>query len=101
VMGHVFPFSPKYGTPASRMPQVPSPTVKARARRLREASADRRHRWLETLVGTEQKVLVEREDGTGHAENFAPVRVDGARVGRIVDARIAAIENDLLIGVTE
>jgi len=101
VMGHIFPFSPKRGTPAARMPRVPSEIVKARARSLREASAERRHRWLETLVGTKQKVLVEREDGTGHAENFAPVRVDRARVGRIVDARIAAVENDLLIGVTE
>ena len=101
VMGHIFPFSPKRGTPAARMPRVPSEIVKARARSLREASAERRHRWLETLVGTKQKVLVEREDGTGHAENFAPVRVDRARVGRIVDARITAVENDLLIGVTE
>jgi threonylcarbamoyladenosine tRNA methylthiotransferase MtaB len=101
VMGHIFPFSPKKGTPAARMPQVPSPIVKARARRLREATADRRRRWLEILVGTEQKVLVEREDGIGHAENFAPVRVEGARVGRIVDARITAVENDLLIGAAE
>jgi threonylcarbamoyladenosine tRNA methylthiotransferase MtaB len=101
VMGHIFPFSPKKGTPAARMPQVPSPIVKARARRLREATADRRRRWLETLVGREQKVLVEREDGIGHSENFAPVRVEGARVGGIVDARITAVENDLLIGAAE
>jgi threonylcarbamoyladenosine tRNA methylthiotransferase MtaB len=75
VMGHIFPFSPKQGTPAARMPQVAPPVVKERARRLREATARRREAWLQSLVGTTQRVLVEREDGFGHAENFAPVRV--------------------------
>jgi threonylcarbamoyladenosine tRNA methylthiotransferase MtaB len=74
VMGHVFPFSPKRGTPASLMPQVPPAIVRERARRLREACARRKHVWLEALVGTRQRVLVER-DGSGHAENFAPVRL--------------------------
>ncbi|HEX5183176.1 MAG TPA: tRNA (N(6)-L-threonylcarbamoyladenosine(37)-C(2))-methylthiotransferase MtaB [Allosphingosinicella sp.] len=74
VMGHVFPFSPKRGTPAARMPQVPPPVVKERARRLREACARRKRAWLEGLVGTNQHVLVEK-DGMGHAENFAPVFV--------------------------
>ena len=105
VMGHIFPFSPKRGTPAARMPQVPPAIVRERARRLREASAARRRGWLEALVGTSQKVLVEREDGTGHAENFAPVRVarrvDGKVVGRIIEARIVGVEADVLIGAAE
>ncbi|HST35466.1 MAG TPA: tRNA (N(6)-L-threonylcarbamoyladenosine(37)-C(2))-methylthiotransferase MtaB [Allosphingosinicella sp.] len=96
VMGHIFPFSPKRGTPAARMPQVPPPLAKHRARRLREACAGQRATWLERLVGTTQLVLVER-DGMGHAENFAPVRVPG-EAGRIVEARISGIENDMLIG---
>jgi threonylcarbamoyladenosine tRNA methylthiotransferase MtaB len=73
VMGHIFPFSPKAGTPAARMPQVEPAVVKARARRLREACAGRRAAWLEGMVGTTQRVLVEK-GGLGHAENFAPVR---------------------------
>jgi threonylcarbamoyladenosine tRNA methylthiotransferase MtaB len=85
VLGHVFPFSPKRGTPAARMPQVPPPVVKERARRLRAACAARKAAWLKGLVGTRQRVLVER-DGTGHAENFAPVRIapplDGEGLGR-------------------
>ena len=97
VMGHIFPFSPKRGTPAARMPQVPPPIVKQRARRLREACAAQRAAWLRSLVGTTQRVLVEK-DGLGHAENFAPVRVAG-ETGGIVEARIAGIENDVLIGV--
>jgi threonylcarbamoyladenosine tRNA methylthiotransferase MtaB len=99
VMGHIFPFSPKRGTPAARMPEVDPQAVKARAKRLREASAARGRTWLRAMVGTEQKVLVEREDGTGHAENFAPVRVAGAEVGRIVAARVTGIEDGILIGV--
>jgi threonylcarbamoyladenosine tRNA methylthiotransferase MtaB len=81
VMGHIFPYSPKAGTPAARMPQVAPQVVKARARRLREAAARRRAAWLAGMVGTTQKVLVER-GGTGHAENFAPVRITGARSSR-------------------
>jgi threonylcarbamoyladenosine tRNA methylthiotransferase MtaB len=81
VMGHIFPFSPKRGTPAARMPRVAPEVVKERARRLREACARRRAQWLEGLVGTTQRVLVER-GGSGHAENFAPVRVNQIRSSR-------------------
>ncbi|HEY5723588.1 MAG TPA: tRNA (N(6)-L-threonylcarbamoyladenosine(37)-C(2))-methylthiotransferase MtaB [Allosphingosinicella sp.] len=123
VMGHIFPFSPKKGTPAARMPQVPAQVAKARARRLREGTARRKAAWLRSLVGTRQKVLVEREDGTGHAENFAPVRIvrrsrergdpasfptavprrdsrfrgnDGS-VGEIVTANITGLDGDSLL----
>jgi len=103
VMGHIFPYSPKLGTPAARMPAVPAATVKQRARRLREATARRRALWLSSLVGTKQKVLVEREDGAGHAENFAPVRVappsgGGNTAGEIVTVRIAAVDGETLVG---
>jgi threonylcarbamoyladenosine tRNA methylthiotransferase MtaB len=74
VMGHIFPFSPRRGTPAARMPQVAPAVVKERARRLRDACAGRKALWLDGMVGTKQRVLVER-DGKGHAENFAPVQV--------------------------
>jgi threonylcarbamoyladenosine tRNA methylthiotransferase MtaB len=78
VMGHIFPFSPKRGTPAARMPQVAPAVVKERARRLREACARRKTAWLQGLVGMTQRVLVEK-DGSGHAENFAPVEVREAK----------------------
>jgi threonylcarbamoyladenosine tRNA methylthiotransferase MtaB len=104
VMGHIFPFSPKKGTPAERMPQVAPAVVKERARRLREACARRRQSWLEGLVGTRQRVLMEK-GGMGHAENFAPVtlRPPGRSrdVGKVVEARIAAVEAGTLVGVPE
>jgi threonylcarbamoyladenosine tRNA methylthiotransferase MtaB len=100
VMAHIFPFSPKAGTPAARMPQVPAPVVKARAKRLREAAAQRRTAWLETLVGTTQRVLIERPGDFGHAENFAPVRIAGRlEIGKIAEVRIAGLSDDALIGV--
>lgn len=99
VMGHIFPFSPKRGTPAARMPQVPPPVVKERARCLREATARRLKGWLEGLVGTGQRVLVEK-DGLGHAENFAPVRVTGSHAAqRIAEVTITGRDGDRLAGV--
>jgi threonylcarbamoyladenosine tRNA methylthiotransferase MtaB len=99
VMGHIFPFSPRQGTPAARMPQVPPAIVKERARRLREASARRRAAWLRDLVGSAQRVLIERIDGTGHGESFAPIRVGGGgATGTLADVRITAIEDDMLVG---
>jgi threonylcarbamoyladenosine tRNA methylthiotransferase MtaB len=99
VMGHIFPYSAKAGTPAARMPQVPPPIVKARARRLREAAARRRAAWLKGLAGTTQHVLAEH-GGIGHAENFAPVRLAGSfEVGRIAEVKLSAFDEGQLIGV--
>src|SRR5262245_24816082 len=74
VHGHVFPYSQRPGTPAARMPQVAPAVVKTRAAELREAVARQRARWLASLVGKPLRVLAER-DGTGHADNFARVRL--------------------------
>ena len=72
VHGHVFAFSARPGTPAAKMPQVDPFRVKARAAQLREAVARERTLWLGSMLGKPLAVLGER-DGTGHAENFAPV----------------------------
>ncbi len=84
VHGHVFPYSPRPGTPASRMPQVAPQVVKARAAELRAAVEDERRRWLASLLGSPLHVLTER-DGTGHAENFARVQLPaGTQAGTVV-----------------
>ena len=98
VMGHIFPYSPKQGTPAARMPQVPSAIAKDRARRLREASSRRRADWLKRLIGTRQRVLVERDGSTGHAESFAPVRVRGGEATKVSDVLIMEYKDQMLIG---
>jgi threonylcarbamoyladenosine tRNA methylthiotransferase MtaB len=83
VHGHVFPFSPRPGTPAARMPQVEPGVAKARAAELRAAIALQRAQWLDSLVGRPLQVLAEN-DGTGHAENFAPVRLPAGTAPRTV-----------------
>ncbi len=98
VHGHIFPYSPRAGTPAARMPQVDGAAIRERAALLREACAMQRIGWLRALVGTQQRVLVETGGVTGHAENFAPVRFDTPQTpGRIVAARIAGLEDGALI----
>jgi threonylcarbamoyladenosine tRNA methylthiotransferase MtaB len=98
IAAHVFPFSPRPNTPAARMPQLPHEVVKARAARLRTAAALRRQRWLAGLVGTTQPVLIEN-GGKGHADNFAPVRIEGAERGAGGTARILASNEDALTAV--
>ncbi|MBB4122776.1 tRNA (N(6)-L-threonylcarbamoyladenosine(37)-C(2))-methylthiotransferase MtaB [Martelella radicis] len=84
---HVFPYSPRPGTPAARMPQLDRALVKERARRLRETGEALKTRHLDGLVGTTQTVLSERGE-TGHAENFAAVAMPKFKPGRFVSARI-------------
>ena len=95
VHGHVFPYSPRPGTPAARMPQLDPTTIKARAAELREDVAKVRNAWLESLVGQELSVLAET-DGTGHAGNFARVAVPGTMAGAIVSITPAALVQGLL-----
>jgi threonylcarbamoyladenosine tRNA methylthiotransferase MtaB len=98
VAAHIFPFSPRPDTPAARMPQLDRQVVKARAARLRQTADVRRTRWLDSLVGSSQQVLVEM-GGKAHSDAFAPVTIAGARRGDIVAAWIAGRDGDHLVGV--
>jgi threonylcarbamoyladenosine tRNA methylthiotransferase MtaB len=97
VAAHIFPFSPRPGTPATKMPQLERETVKLRAARLREAAAERRVRWLDSLVSTRQPVMNEGED-RGHTDNFAPVAIAGP-LGHRGRARITGRDGDHLTAV--
>jgi threonylcarbamoyladenosine tRNA methylthiotransferase MtaB len=97
VFGHIFPYSARTGTPAAKMPQVPVPVRKERAARLRAASAARLDRWLGSLIGSSQRLLVEREDGSGHGENFAPICVaNGGTPGEIATVKVTGVHNGVL-----
>ncbi|MBN2972236.1 tRNA (N(6)-L-threonylcarbamoyladenosine(37)-C(2))-methylthiotransferase MtaB [Roseomonas aeriglobus] len=76
VHAHVFPYSPRSGTPAARMPQVAPVVVKERATRLRTAAEAHRAAWLASLIGTEQRVLIEAPGDRGRADNFAEIELD-------------------------
>jgi threonylcarbamoyladenosine tRNA methylthiotransferase MtaB len=96
VHGHVFPYSPRPGTPAARMPQLDKPEIRRRAAELRAEAAAVRADWLRSLIGEELSVLAEA-GGTGHAANFAPVAVPpGTLRGAIVTAIPRTIEQGVL-----
>jgi threonylcarbamoyladenosine tRNA methylthiotransferase MtaB len=103
VFGHIFPFSPRPGTPAARMPQLGGAVAKERAARLRDRVAVRKAEWLRSLVGSIQQVLVESDGCSGHAGNFATVDLAGQgeqplKRGAIVQVAIADATPDRLTG---
>ena len=93
---HVFPFSPREGTPAARMPPVRRDIVKARAARLREAGERAYRRHLDRLAGTAQSILVER-GGLGRTEGFTLAAIDAGQPGEIVPAIVTGHDGDRLI----
>jgi threonylcarbamoyladenosine tRNA methylthiotransferase MtaB len=94
---HVFPFSPRPGTPAARMPQLARVAVKERARRLRQKGEAALRTHLDAEVGATRSVLAEA-GGVGHTEHFTPVRL-GAPVepGTIVELAIAGHDGRRLL----
>ena len=96
VHAHIFPFSPRPGTPAARMPQLPRDVVKERAAALRAAAAQVRAGWLQSLVGETLPVLAER-GGTGYAPNYAPVALpEGTVAGTIIAVTPSEVREGLL-----
>ncbi|PZO81850.1 MAG: tRNA (N(6)-L-threonylcarbamoyladenosine(37)-C(2))-methylthiotransferase MtaB [Mesorhizobium amorphae] len=93
---HVFPFSPREGTPAARMPQLDRGLVKERAARLRAAGEAAHLSHLRSMGGSVQRLLVERS-GLGRAENFTLAALDGGTPGTIVEAVIAGHDGDKLL----
>lgn len=96
VDAHVFPFSPRPGTAAARMPQVAPAAARQRAAALRAQVAARRARWLAGFVGSEVEVVA--EGATGLSPHFAPVRlaVPIAR-GALARVRVRSAENGVLV----
>ena len=96
VHAHIFPYSPRPGTPAARMPQVERATVKRRAAELRAETAALRSTWLAGQVGQPLQVLAER-DGTGYSPHFARVTLpEGTQRGSIVTVTPTTLEDNLL-----
>lgn len=98
VFGHIFPYSPRAGTPAARMPQVGRSIARERAAILRDANARRRQDWLDTQVGRTASMLVERDGASGHVESFAAVALTApAAPGTIIDVRLGVRDGDRMI----
>jgi len=94
---HVFPFSPRPGTPAARMAALPHAIVKERAGRLRERGTLALRRHLDGEVGATRRVLTEA-GGTGRTEQFTQVRLAApAGPGNILDLKMAAHDGKQLL----
>ncbi|MDA0963082.1 MAG: tRNA (N(6)-L-threonylcarbamoyladenosine(37)-C(2))-methylthiotransferase MtaB [Proteobacteria bacterium] len=94
---HVFPYSPRPGTPAARMPQVEGRAIKDRAARLRAAGDAAVARHLGEQLGRTHKVLME-SPVMGRTEQFTEVTfADAQPEGQIVTARIVGFEGQQLV----
>jgi threonylcarbamoyladenosine tRNA methylthiotransferase MtaB len=95
---HVFPYSPRPGTPAARMPQVNGTVIKERAARLREKGEEALRRHLQRRVGATMTVIMEKP-GFARGDDFSPVLLDApARPGALFQARITGHDGERLIG---
>jgi threonylcarbamoyladenosine tRNA methylthiotransferase MtaB len=96
---HVFPFSPRPGTPAARMPQLSRVTVKERAARLRARGAEALSARLDGMKGSRQSVLVERK-AVGYTPCFSQVAVGSDMApGTLIPFIITGRDGDHLTGI--
>ncbi len=98
---HVFPYSPREGTPAARMPQVERAVAKERAARLRRAGEQALDRFLDREMSRRATLLVEQSQG-GHTETFAPFRfgdpANAPAPGSLASVVAERVEDGMLIG---
>ncbi|MEQ8178312.1 MAG: tRNA (N(6)-L-threonylcarbamoyladenosine(37)-C(2))-methylthiotransferase MtaB [Amphiplicatus sp.] len=96
---HVFPFSPRAGTPAARMPQLDRAVIRARAERLRAKGEEALHRFLDSLVGRDEIAVIE-SGGRARLGNFAPVRLTqpAGEIGGVAALKILSRDGSMLVG---
>jgi threonylcarbamoyladenosine tRNA methylthiotransferase MtaB len=93
---HVFPYSPRPGTPAARMPQVAGQAIRERAKRLREAGEAAMRRRLAQEIGATREVLIESAT-QGRTEHFLPVAISGEPPGSVRRLAISGHDGARLI----
>lgn len=93
---HVFPYSIKSGTPASRMPQVANDIKKSRAFILRSLGEQQVQKFFKRNLGRIAELLVEKNN-TAHTENFIPVKLQETfEYGALVQAQLSGIEQNYM-----
>ncbi len=103
---HVFPFSPRQGTPAAAMPgKVPVGVIKQRAEALRRLSEEKKRKFFEGFLGAELDVLIQEEGKNGAlkglSRNYIPVTLqsmEGAELNTEVRVKITGVERDFVRG---
>ena len=95
---HVFPYSDREGTPASKMPKVSGADIKKRAKDLRIVAETQRQKFFKTQVGTIQDVLIEK-NSVGYAPNFSKIKVNKiVECSNIVSTKILDFNSEGLVG---
>ena len=94
---HVFPYSPRPGTPAARMPQVDGRVIKERAKRLRDTGEAALRRRLDAEIGATRSVLIESAT-QGRTEHFVPVGLAGGVAGEVRAMTITDHDGARLLG---
>ncbi|MEA5115098.1 MAG: tRNA (N(6)-L-threonylcarbamoyladenosine(37)-C(2))-methylthiotransferase MtaB [Geobacteraceae bacterium] len=102
---HVFPFSPRQGTPAASMPgQVPANVIKERAEALRRLSEEKKRKFFEGFLGRELDVLIQEKGKNdtlkGLSRNYIPVALPegSAALNSEVKVKITEVEKDFVRG---
>ena len=94
---HIFPYSNRPDTPASKMPQIPNKIIKERAKILRLEGNKIIQRFLKKQINKKHKVLFESET-EGHSENFVPIKIlTKHKIGEIAEVRGENVINGKLI----
>ncbi len=89
---HAFPFSPRAGTAAANLPDLPASVKRERTARLIEAGERAEKRYLSGFLGREMTALFETDGG--YTENYLRVYADGAREGELCRVRLVKAEKD-------
>lgn len=94
---HVFPFSPREGTPAARMPQLPRAIIKERAAQLRARAQSALHQFLDSLEGRIETAVIE-SGGRARLGNFvtAAIPPEIGSVGQTADLLIGTRHGDMV-----
>ena len=99
---HIFPYSPREGTPAARMPQVPREIIKKRAKLLREAGNKEMKELLKKQIGNYASVLVEEVNDNssfGKSQHFIKTKIDKKiNIGQIINCKITDFNDNILKG---
>ena len=98
---HIFPYSPRENTPASRMPQVQKNIIKDRARRLREKGMEKLKQHLKKNIGKKEQILIESRKenfSLGKDQHFLKVKLEEEfKEGNIISCIYTGVENDTLL----
>ena len=96
---HVFPFSPREGTPAAKMKMISSEVITERAKKVRDLGHKNKIKYFESMINSHKKVLIE-EGNKGYTECFSKVKINGNVLpGSLVNVKIISSNSDNLEGI--